>query len=202
MVARASTESDNSGVGGCDYCAPALAIASAGAASPAKGSSSTTLRVQVLLDRAHFSPGEIDGRYGANTRRAVAAFNKAHGLKGGEKVGKATLRELGRDEAPTTVPYLVSQEDVTGAFEKLPVEPADKAKLDALGFESPLEGIAERFHVSPRMLRSLNPGVEFDRAGVEIKVPNVERHALAAPRGLSVRVSVRDRSVEALASSG
>jgi len=171
-------------------------LASAGA------SGSSVLRAQILLDRSHFSPGEIDGRYGGNTRRAVAAFNEAHGLKGGERVEARTWAELNRDEAPAVLPYVVASEDVAGAFEKLPTEAAEKAKLGALGFESPIEGLGERFHASPALLRALNPGALFDTAGVEIQVPNVERKPLTKAHGVSVRVSETDHSVTALGPDG
>lgn len=165
-------------------------------------SGSSVLRLQVLLDRAHFSPGEIDGRYGGNTRRAVAAFNAARRLKGGPRVEAKTWAELNLDGAPAVVPYVVAPQDVAGAFEKLPLETADRAKLSAMGFESPLEGLGEKFHSSPRLLRGLNPGAAFDRAGVEIQVPNVERPPLAKEQGTSVRVSETDRSVVALGPDG
>lgn len=162
----------------------------------------SVLRVQVLLDRAHFSPGEIDGRYGGNTRRAVAAFNAAHRLKGGERVEAKTWAVLNRDRAPALVPYVVATEDVAGPFGKLPVETPDRAKLDALGFESAIEGLGEKFHSSAALLRALNPGAAFDRAGTRLQVPNVERTPLEHAKGLSVRVSGRDHSVEALGPDG
>jgi lipoprotein-anchoring transpeptidase ErfK/SrfK len=167
-----------------------------------KASGSSVLRVQILLDRAHFSPGEIDGRYGGNTRRAVAAFNETHQLKGAERVEAKTWAELNRDEAPVVVPYVVTSEDVAGPFEKLPVETPEKAKLSALGFESPIEALGERFHASPKLLRALNPGAAFDQAGAEIQVPNVERLPIAKTKGMSVRVSESDHSVEALGPEG
>src|SRR5260370_36437387 len=41
---------------------------------------SKQLRIQVLLDRAHFSPGEIDGAGGNVTKRAIQRFQAQHGL--------------------------------------------------------------------------------------------------------------------------
>ena len=117
-------------------------------------------------------------------------------------MGPKTWGELNRDEAPVVVPYVVTSEDVAGPFEKVPAETAEQAKLSALGFESSIEALGERFHASPRLLRALNPGAAFDAAGVEIRVPNVERPPLTKTHGLSLRVSETDRSVVALGPDG
>ena len=38
------------------------------------------VKVQVLLDRARFSPGEIDGRFGETGQTALRAYQEKYGL--------------------------------------------------------------------------------------------------------------------------
>lgn len=163
---------------------------------------SALLRAQILLDRAHCSPGEIDGRYGGNTRLAVTEFNLSRKINGGPNVIAATWDALNKDTAPVVVPYTITAEDIAGPYVPNPPEMVDKAKLPALGYESLAEALGERFHISPKLLRSLNPGVAFDKVGALIQVPNVARPPLPKTAGMSIRVSKHRSTVEAIDQSG
>jgi len=163
---------------------------------------SAVLRAQILLDRAHFSPGEIDGRFGSNTRSAAAAFNQAKKIAGGAEVNAATWRALNLDLAAVIVPYTLTAEDVAGPYVAIPAEVADQAKLPALDYESLAEALGERFHISPKALAALNAGIRLDHAGAVIQVPNVTRPPLEKTAGMSIRVSRARGTVDAIDADG
>jgi lipoprotein-anchoring transpeptidase ErfK/SrfK len=159
-----------------------------------------TLRAQILLDRANFSPGVIDGHYGRNLRNAIAAFQKSHGLQENGTVDPATWQILNSDASNVLQPYVIDPRDVAGPFVRIPRSMAAKAKLEASGYESPLEALAERFHASPNLLRALNPGRRFDQAGETILAPNVASAPLTP--AATVLVNGSDTSVCALDADG
>src|SRR5579884_2007614 len=80
----------------------------------------SVLRLQVLLDRALFSPAEIDARFGVNLRKAVHAYEDTHGLPAGDAVSPQMWSMLNRDTAPVLVSYQITAADVAGPFVQIP----------------------------------------------------------------------------------
>jgi lipoprotein-anchoring transpeptidase ErfK/SrfK len=158
----------------------ALAQAPPKSPAPAAPQPDSALQLQVMLDRAGFSPGAIDGRMGMNTKKALEAYQKS---------GNA-----GAPSGDALTTYTITPEDAAGPFiDSMPTDMMEMSKLPALGYTSLVEALAERYHTTPQFLQQLNRGVQFT-AGQQIKVPNVE--AMAIPIAQKERAAQKDPTAQ------
>jgi lipoprotein-anchoring transpeptidase ErfK/SrfK len=177
-------------------------------AAPARLPCGDLIGFQVRLDRQGFSSGQIDGKAGANFSRTLSAYQTAHQLPTG-KPDCATWESLGTASSePAITSYTVTDADLKGPFEKVPPKLADQAKLTVLGYQTPMEAIAERFHASPALISQLNRGVAI-APGREIKVPAVapfdaetKPPADGAAGDITIQVSKEESSLRATRSDG
>jgi lipoprotein-anchoring transpeptidase ErfK/SrfK len=164
---------------------------------PVSKISPLSVRLQVLLARAHFSPGEIDGKFGENVKKALRAYAEAHQLKDGG-LTQEIWHGLVADDRPILTTYRVTEKDVAGPFlSRLPRRMEDMKSIPRLDYISPREELAERFHMSEELLAALNPGDDFRKAGATLAVidlGNTDR--TSAAKADHVEVNKVDQTVE------
>lgn len=134
----------------------------------------TIFHAQVLLDRAGFPPGVIDGKKGMSFEEALRGFQTARGLQVSGELDGPTRAALLRDRSPSTLRLRIAEEDLRGPFvNPFPKDPADQAKLESLAYRNAIEKLAEKFHTTPATLVALNPPGTRLAAGSVIRFPAV-----------------------------
>jgi hypothetical protein len=133
---------------------------------------SATLRAQILLDRAHCSPGELNAAWSFRMRQAVEAFQGSHEVPVTGRVDAATWAALNQGDPAVLKAYTVAAGDTAAV-------------------------LAERFHSAADLLSSLNPGRDWTRPGLVITVPAVRGTLNAAkttPPEMAAQVVVSARA--------
>lgn len=195
---------------GSAFCLVLATLGPAGA--QAKGANArppidyTILHAQVILDHLGFAPGILDGRSGRSLTAALEGFQSVRGLPETGELDEATLNALRPYRGLRPVKRLaISPNVLEGPFiDPLPHDPAEQAKLPALGYRRPLEKLAEMFHTTPEVLVELNPGGGTIKAGAVFRFPN----ALPASRDYAAdldsewRRTLNDLNVDAIQPKG
>jgi len=159
------------------------------------------VEAQVLLDRASISPGEINGRQSESLIEATQAFAEVHGLSATTTWSDEFWRRLTSSvSGPVIVEYTLQAKDVKGPFIEIPERLEDMIGLKALGYSSPREALAEKFHMSEELLATLNPDASF-QVGERILVANI-RTEQARANAARITVDKERQTVAAYSSDG
>jgi len=151
---------------------------------------------QVALARRGFSAGPIDGLNGSQTRAALRAFQRKLGLAITGDLNEATLAQLTLN-GPLYTNVLVSATDLA-SLQPLGTTWLAKSQQDRLEFETALEMLGERSFSNPKLIRALNPQIDWKNfvGGTSVRLvqvtpPPVERKAAF------LRIFLADRVLEA-----
>ena len=148
------------------------------------------IKLQILLDRAHTSPGMIDGRQGKNVENAIRLFEERSNLPVDGKLDSRVWDLLQRGTKDVLVRYELKAKDLKGPFvETIPTDFAEMARMERLSYSGPMELLSEKFHIHPDLLKALNPDARL-KVGDQIFVPNVMD---AAPKEKVERIEVDKR---------
>lgn len=138
------------------------------------------LKIQALLNYNHHSVGAVDGRFGKNVVKALQVFQEKNGLQVTGDIDSETWNKLTEDstinEQPVLVNYTLTDEDVT-----LISNPKGQQ------FESVLEAVAEKFHMSQGLLLRLNADTSFEAGNTIVVYNPYQPNAIPVHRVVAVK---------------
>ncbi|MFA7158917.1 MAG: L,D-transpeptidase [Kiritimatiellia bacterium] len=153
--------------------------------------------IQTRLDRLNFSSGCIDGKFGVKTGLAAEIWMKSAATN----VPVQLIAGAPGTGAGFFTNHFVSVQEIA-ALTPIPASWAGKAAMPAMGYETVLEAVAEKYHASQAAIRLLNPGAAWPNppAGTCLSVPNP--FPAAAVRAVRLRISLSRKTVFALDAEG
>lgn len=169
--------------------------------TPTQRAEPEIVKAEILLDRAHFSPGSIDGIDGENFRHALLAYQQQMSLPVSGRLDRPTWDKLTAGTPAPLTSVEITKGEAAGPFTKaIPTKFEAQASLPHLGYRDIREELAERYHMGPTLLAALNPRSRF-AAGQRVVVADVDE---AKPTDKAARVVVdkAGHDVEALAADG
>ena len=152
---------------------------------------SKEMAVQICLDQRNFSCNTIDGRWGGKSERALKDYSRLR-LKDPDAAGpdgpaEAYDRWFGSSGRLFKL-HTVTEADLAALVE-IPADPAAKADLDLMGYETIPEMFAERGHMSRRAFERMNPGVDWKhvKPGTQVILPSFPSIESLLERGYRAR---------------
>ncbi len=160
----------------------------------------TVVAIQARLDRMNLSCGCIDGKFGEKTSNAIEVWIKNTRLSRTNATIQTLVTMLGSEEGVFSE-HVVTEQSIM-ELTPIPRTWADKATMTTMGYETILEGVAERYHASQAAIRNLNPDVLWPNppAGSCLRVPNP--FPAVQVRAARLQISLTRKTIRVLDAEG
>jgi lipoprotein-anchoring transpeptidase ErfK/SrfK len=159
-----------------------------------------TFEAQIAMAREAISSGSIDGALGSQTRAALRAYQRKHGLSPTGALDADTRTRMSV-APPLQTTFVVTSEDVQRL---LPIASTwlGKSEQPRLDYENILELVAEKSYSHPALLRQLNPQLNWSSVpvGTVITIPSVQYPP--PTKASSIRISLAQKTLDAFDASG
>jgi lipoprotein-anchoring transpeptidase ErfK/SrfK len=155
-----------------------------------------TFEAQLALARRVISSGPLDGVMGSQTRAALRAWQLREGLPATGELDVLTRSRLSL-EVPPLATVVISPADLA-RLQPVAATWLGKSQQSALDFETVLEMVAEQSHANPKLIRALNPAVNWSNVvvGTELRVPDAA-YPEPTEAAAFVRISLSGKTLQA-----